>query len=223
MNIKKKVTKIEPLFESRSNLTLKDLYAYLDRQFPDNAKSWRQATDEIVDIANYVYEEVKQTVSESVAEKIADTVRSKTPSERNMRHKARIKEGVKNLSKIGIDALLNYFAEWIMKDKKLFESQQFQDITPDIEIGIDSNDDIKEVMTNKQYQFVFDSGVFMANIHSNIKNKFGLIWHLENTNSLDSFIDSVGNFMITTTKNEPTSGDVERLKAVYEKYIKSHK
>jgi hypothetical protein len=203
--------KIEKLFESQKNkseLNEIDLFTYLDSTFPDNAKSWKNATMEPVDMANWIYETVKETVSEEKAKKIEDKTKSKTPKEWNKKHKKRIKDGFPMLSDYNKKSFFSQFGHWITNFKNLNESQQ---------IKIDDEKEIEDVLKLKINQFTFDCGLFMGTINSGLNNKFGLLYHAENTTNLGFFLSSVDNF-IANSGNSLSSDDIEKLTNHYVKY-----
>ncbi len=99
----------------------------------------------------------------------------------------------------------------------LNESQQFQQpAEPTQEV----NTDLEEiVLKTKSKQFQFDCGVFMANINTPIKSRFGLQWHFDNTKSVEDFITSVSKF-IAVSENVLSKHDISMLTKQYERYSK---
>jgi len=103
------------------------------------------------------------------------------------------------------------------KNKKLNESEQFQQQTPLQQKAQQIDTKAEEiVMKNKSKQFKFDCGVIMGRIDVEIPNKFGLNWHYINTDSLDNFIGSVSKF-IGVSGNSLTETDQENLRKQYDR------
>lgn len=213
MNIK--IPVLEQLNESsnKSPLNKGDLFAYIDSSFPDNANSWKDATMEIVDMANWIYEVVLEMKGENLAAPLQDKTRSKTPKEWNTKHKRRIKEGFELLSNYQEKQFFETFGHWInqWKDRTstLNENQQ---------IKIDAEKEIEDVLKFKKNQFNFDCELFMGTIPSKLDTKFGLFWHAMNTNNMEEFVNSVSDF-IALTKNSLSELDIERLQNHYIKYF----
>lgn len=208
--------KIPKLFESKNNksdLKESDLFGYIDSVFSDNPKNWGEATMEIVDMANWLYEEVKETVSEKLSEEFKDTKKSGTPKEWNLKHKARIKGSFALIDENSKEDFFNKFGHWIKNWKansntKLNESQQ---------IKIEDEEIIEDILRLKANQFLFDCGIFMGTIKSGLDTKFGLLWHAEKTKNLGFFLSSVNKFVVVSG-NSLTSSDIERLTNHYVKY-----
>jgi hypothetical protein len=97
-----------------------------------------------------------------------------------------------------------------LQNSQQLQSKQF--------VSTDSNA-IQTVMENKSKQFKFDSGIVMGRIDMPINTKIGLYWHFKNTDSLDSFIDSVAKF-IAISGNTLTEKDKSLLEKQYSKVIK---
>lgn len=206
--------KITKLFESsKSELNEKDLFDYIDSVFPDKPKNWGQASMEIVDMANWLYEEVKETVSEKLSEQFKDTKKSGTPKEWNLKHKARIKGSFALIDENSKKDFFDKFGHWVKNwkinsDKKLNESQQ---------IKIEDEEIIEDILRLKANQFLFDCGIFMGTIKSGLNTKFGLLYHAENTVGLGTFIQSVRDFLLVS-ENSLSSSDIEKLTNHYVKY-----
>ena len=104
-----------------------------------------------------------------------------------------------------------YMAMFEKTNKSLNESQQFE--VPKQEI----NDDLLTlVMKTKSKQFEFDCGVIMANIRVPLFTRFGLQWHYMNSNSVETFLQSIENF-IQASNNVLTENDCDRLIKQYNK------
>lgn len=198
---------------NKSPLNEGDLFAYIDSVFPDNASSWKNATMEIVDMANWIYEIVLEIKGEVVAKPLQDTSKSKTPKEWNTKHKRRIKEGFHLLSNHNQDLFFQRFGHWIEswknKTSTINENQQFK---------IEDEKEIEDVLKFKKNQFNFDNGLFMGTIPSKLDTKFGLFWHVMNTTNMEEFISSVTDF-IALTENSLSELDIERLQNHYIKYF----
>lgn len=197
------------LNESEKNLTKKDLISWLNSTFPDNAKNWKNATMEIVDCANWIYNEVNEIRGEKTSVILKDTTKSKTPSEWNIKHKSRIQIGFDLLSDYQQKEFFKTFGHWISKDIQLNESQ---------EIKIEDESEIEDVLKLKKNQFQFNCGLYMGTIKSGLNNNFGLLWHVQNTIDEESFLNSVTSF-IELSNNSLTQNDIERLNAHYNKYV----
>lgn len=212
MNIK--IPNLEKLNEStnnKSDLKESDLLVYLDENFPDNPKSWKEATGEIVEMANWIYETLDYpNQNNPQIQELKDTKKSKSPKEWNLKHKKRIINGFKLLDSYNKQQFFETFGEWINNPKKLNESQQ---------IIIEDEEIIEDVVNIKSNQFNFDCGLYMGTIKSGLDTKFGLAYHALNTLNLEEFIDSVNNFL-STTNNQLTENDIEKLTAHYIKYNK---
>jgi hypothetical protein len=91
----------------------KSLVSFLER-FPDDAKSWKDATEEILDMAKYI-DELLEIVSNPKG-------KSKTPAEWNQRHKSRIIENFPKLHKYDQEGFLQHF-EGLLKESVVKESE----------------------------------------------------------------------------------------------------
>ena len=197
---------------NKSDLTESDLFNYIDTTFSDNPKNWSEATMEIVDMANWIYETVKDTVSQKLAEPLKDTKKSGTPKEWNIKHKKRIKDGFNLLNDYNKKQFFEQFGDWIRNIKNLNESEAEK------QIKTDYDNLLENVMKLKSKQFIFDSQLFMGTINSGLNIMFGLLYHAKQTNNVEDFINSVKTFMESTTKTSISENDVERLTKHYNKY-----
>ena len=209
--------KISNLNESKNykfNLTEDDLINYLNENFPDNPKSWKEATCEPMDMSNWIYDVVSDVNGQEKASVLKDTSKSKTPKEWNKKHKKRVIVGFKMLDEYNKKMFFEQFGHWVdawkSKIKNLNESEEQK-------IKIEDEKEIEDVLKYKKNQFTFDSGVFMGTIKSGLETKFGLLWHAKNTENLGGFINSVQTFL-DATKETLTSADIERLSNHYVKY-----
>lgn len=101
-----KIKKFGELFESESiPLTIGDL-ELLFSKFPDNATSWRQATDELADFYNYMR---FSTDSKLEPVKRRDM---KTPSEWNTKYKAAILTAFDKLNDYEKKEIRKHFESW---------------------------------------------------------------------------------------------------------------
>lgn len=198
---------------NKSPLTERDLFAYIDSVFPDKPSGWKQATLEIVDMANWIYEEVLEECGQDDAHSLRDTSKSKTPKEWNLKHKMRIKTGFVLLSSEQQKRFFERFSDWINSWKNnsvvLNESQQ---------IKIEDEKEIEDVLKFKQNQFTFESGIFMGTIPCRLETKFGLLWHALQTKDMNEFVSSVSDF-IASSKESLTELDIEKLENHYIKYF----
>ena len=99
--------------------------------------------------------------------------------------------------------------------KPLFESQQ-QVEAPEV-VQQQQRVNIESVLDGNMEQFKFDCGAIMAGIKVDTGNKFGLRWHREHSEDVESFIASVNSF-ITAGGNNYTENDDARLRIEYENY-----
>lgn len=102
----------------------------------------------------------------------------------------------------------------VSKLQNLNENDQQQQTFDDSDLDTEKN-----VMQSNSLQFKFDSGVIMAKINVDVKNRFGLKWHAENTNNVEEFIESVNGFLAISEMNL-TDNDKNRLSKEYQKFNK---
>lgn len=204
MNIK--IQKLNESHNTKSDLKESDLFDYIDKQFPDNAISWKNATMEIVDMANWIYNVVSDNLGKTISASFQDVTKSKTPKEWNKKHKQRIKDGFSYLKPADKKDFFNTFGHWIM-----------QPINESATINLEDDKVIEDVMKLKSNQFKFDCGIFMGTIKSGLTNKFGLSYHVLNSTDVNTFIESVKSFM-TNSESKLTENDIAKLKAHYIKY-----
>ena len=193
-----------------NTLSKNDVLNWLDVNFPSEAKTWKQATMEIVDMGDYLHEHISEHYSKKVAEPLKDSSKSKTPSEWNIKHKNRIKIGLEIISNFEFNNFKSEFSEWLSKNNniKLNESQ---------EIFIQDEDLIEDILIYKKNQFNFEGGLFMGTINSGLNTKFGLLWHAKNSIEINSFIESVKNF-IEKSDTKLSQFDIDKLTSHYNKY-----
>ena len=102
----------------------------------------------------------------------------------------------------------------------LNESDNFQQkFEKEIPVEI-KTDNIENVLKIKSKQFEFSCGIIMAKINQDINTKFGLKWHYDNTENLEGFINSVGNF-VAVSGNKITDADKKKLTVQYNSMIKN--
>ena len=100
----------------------------------------------------------------------------------------------------------------------LFESQNKQQ--QDVNKQVPNDSEFEKVLKNKSFQFIFDSGLFMAKMSVKLNSKFGLKWHFDNSTNQDEFINSIALF-IGISGSELTENDKNRLVKQYEIQSKS--
>jgi hypothetical protein len=99
------------------------IHAKLDKflsQFPDNAKSWGQATDEIRDLARSAKEHINEydldvPADDAKAHKPLDFQKLSTPAEWNTKGKKYIKDAVAKMSDTAKNAFMKEHSEWFGK------------------------------------------------------------------------------------------------------------
>lgn len=195
MNIKRPKETNQIINEKAS--TKEALFIFL-QDFPNNAISWIDATQEVSTIAIWISEELNI--------KIPTTLVS-TPAEYNTKFKSFIIENFDKLNSVSIEQFDKDFNHWIHKN--LNESNNPAE---------DDEKEIKELALSKTKKFNLDCGIYFETINSGkIDNKISLKWHVKNTFSLEEFIESVKS-VISVADFELTSSDISRLTSHYNKY-----
>jgi hypothetical protein len=200
MNIRQK--DIEPLLEAGpkyDGLGEKDLKEFL-ANFPDNAKTWSDATGELTELHRYLAEECGEQF------KAAPNPRQ-DPAVNNKFHKPLILKYFKRLDSVKRKMFFEKYGQWFTSP--LFES--------DTSMDNKQEKAVEKVLDIKSKQFQFDDGAVMGNMLSDVDTQFGLLWHDAKTQNFNDFIASVTEFL-SSAKQKPTAGDIGRLKAHYEKY-----
>ena len=98
---------------------------------------------------------------------------------------------------------------------QLFESEADKKVDNSVS-ELDEN--LQKVFDVKSNQFVFDSGVMMASLDSDVDNLlFGLKEHNRRANNFNEFIESIEAFL-SVAKSSLTENDKLRLEKHYNKY-----
>lgn len=192
MNIKK------PKINSSNTVSFKDTVLNFCANFDKKANSWKDATQEISTLA--------KTISECIEVPIPNSPIS-TPAKFNSKFVSFIEDN--------IDLVNDHDQKQILKDyDSWFNSTLFESSNP-----ADSEEkDIKNLTLTKTKQFSLDCGLFLETINSGkIDNKISLKWHVNNTFSIDEFIESV-RAVVAVAEMDLTSNDISRLTAHYNKY-----
>jgi hypothetical protein len=194
------------LFEAAPSIepiTEKELTEWL-KNFPDDAKSWKDATGELASMHAFLAESAGGTYQNA---KNPDEL----PSVYNQFHKKKILQYWKKISgdRVKLAMFTERFGIWLREETHLFES----------DTSMDNKEDkaIDDVLDNRSKQFRFDNGAFMGSLISDVDSQFGLLWHDANTKNISGFLDSVGDFF-KTSGVDITTADISRLRAHYEKY-----
>lgn len=197
MNIKINKTPVNRLFEAETISDTKDRLVSFLEKFPEDAKSWKQATDELPTIAKYLIEENE---SDIVLESY------KTPSARNKGLRKIILTEFKKLDKQQKIRFENQFKHWFTQFSNLFESENMQDKK------------IEKILDSKSKQFTFDCGLFMGSLISDLDGLiFSMRTHDEKTSNFEEFVASINSFL-STSKESLTATDISRLEAHYLKH-----
>lgn len=196
-----------PLNESVTSNMIVDFKSTIENfisNFPDNAISWIDATQELTTLALAIAEELNISPPN---DKVF------TPAENNMKWKSFIINNILKLSKYQEDTILRDFSHWFFNS--VFESENLlEELNP-----TDKNTKaLKDLVLTKNSQFKLDCDMFFATINnSKLDNRLSLKWHVKNTLSAEEFIESVRK-VVSITDNNLTQNDIERLNAHYNKY-----
>lgn len=101
--------------------------------------------------------------------------------------------------------------------KPLFESQQALQENVNV-LGQTKNDDLlSRFLSNKIYQFKFSDGeeIMALPVLKGLKTKISLNYHIENSSDVDSFLQSVRDFI----KRDISEYDKDRLISIYQSNI----
>lgn len=106
-------------------------------------------------------------------------------------------------------------------NRKLFESAFKEDsiieVRPRKESEFVDADTLGNIFARNAKQFKFTCGVIMSRV--DIGNKFCIEWHYNNTNSWESFLDSISKF-ISASGETITPADINKLKLEYKNLSK---
>lgn len=167
--------------------------------FPDNAISWIDATQELSTLA--------MTFSEYLNIPVPTTVVS-SPSENNIKWKTFIMDNINKLDQAQQNQILADYDNWF--NSELFESSKNDSDS--------QSKALKDLTLSKNKQFILESGLFFGTINSKkIDNKLSLKWHVDNTFNVDEFIASVRK-VVNVAEQDLTDNDVARLVSHYNKY-----
>lgn len=186
------------------------LLKYIKTEFPMNAKSWNQSTDEITTIGYWIAEELEYDRYDKIF-----TETSNTPALRNRKWYDFISKNVTKLTPHALEQLAMRFGRWFdFGDSKLYENSQFQEQ--------ESKFPAKNLkfLTNKTNQFEIESGVIFENlVDPKIADmQISLKYHVNNSSSFETFIASINEFL-GKQNLYLTSIDIEKLKIHVEKYV----
>lgn len=96
----------------------------------------------------------------------------------------------------------------MIKISPILESQQEFEM-----LGESKNDEkLSRLFSNKVYQFKFDDETMMALPILGLDMKIAINWHIDNTNSLEEFLQSIKDFI----KKPISDYNIERLTKIYE-------
>lgn len=96
----------------------------------------------------------------------------------------------------------------MIKISPILESQQEFEM-----LGESKNDEkLSRLFSNKVYQFKFDDETMMALPILGLDMKIAINWHVDNTNSLEEFLQSIKDFI----KKPISDYNIERLTKIYE-------
>lgn len=76
-------------------------------------------------------------------------------------------------------------------------------------------DNMQALMRMKSRQFVLDCGIILAK-QSNENSKISLVWHKNNTNNFEEFVESVRGLTLIADM-DLTSSDISKLQVEYNK------
>lgn len=80
-------------------------------------------------------------------------------------------------------------------------------------LGETKNDEkLSKLFSNKIYQFKFDDETMMALPVLGLDMKIAINWHIDNTNNLEEFLQSIKDFV----KKPISDYNIERLTKIYE-------
>lgn len=198
MNIKRTENKNQITNEKAS---VKEALSVFLQDFPNNAISWIDATQEVSTIAKWISEELNIKIPTDLIS---------TPAAYNTKFKTFIFKHFDKLNEVQLQFFERDFKHWLYKD--LFESV---DIVPSEDTSLKP---IKDLTLSKTKKFELDNGLYFETINSGkIDNKISLKWHVNNTFNVDEFIESV-NAVVAVTEQELSENDIARLVAHYNKY-----
>jgi len=181
------------------------LLDYIKKEFPKNAKSWNQATDELPTIGYWIAEELQYNKYDKVLTEI-----SKSPAMHNRKWYDFVSKNFDKLDEYALTRLAERFGHWFgVRDVKLFESQD------------NGNFPVKNLsfMVNRTKQFITETGVIFENLidAKNGDMQISLLYHLNNSNSFEGFIDSINSFL-NKQDIELTDNDKVKLESHVNKY-----
>lgn len=210
-----------------AKLIISSVLGYIKREFPENARSWRQATDELPTIGNFVYQDVAEFQKTKINKNDYELIKQKSenPAEHNSKWHKIIKKYIKNLNYDSLIKLSELYGDWFLDEKtkneinkylgkKLFENNKFEANDEKIE-------NVKELdyLSNKSLQFITENGYIFENLVSpkNEDMKISLKYYVLNSSGFDEFIMKINEFLAIFNQ-ELSNSDVEKLKIHVEKY-----
>jgi flavin-binding protein dodecin len=199
-----------PLFESQQtfdNLDWSDVQDWL-KNFPDNAKSWKDATSEIVDLSKRICEDLSVDFVQ-FDDAPSNAGKTKTPGAFNKYYKKIITD---NFKKLDDHHQKRFFADY----GKWFTSPIFES---DTSIDNKADNAIQEVFDTKSKQFDFSNGSFMGNLLADIDTSFGMKYHDNIALDYGDFEDRIARFV----GFDLNGSDKERLSSHYNKYSRTVK
>lgn len=205
---------------------------YIKQEFPTNAKSWRQATDEITSIGSELLSNVVEfrgrKFAEGMLEKAAE--KTKNPAERNKKWHKIIKFCLNYVRDNELRFIVNRHGHWFLnsKDKelisgefpsKLFENQQLDTLMP-----ANLKEKELEFMSNKAHQFELECGIILENLVDPRvpEMQISLKYWVNNSLNFDTFIQKLGEY-VSLMDGELTQNDIDKLKTHVNKWLAKHK
>lgn len=212
-------------------IIVNELKKYIKREFPNDARGWKQATDELPAIGLFLYEEYKDFRG-SVKE-VEDEIRqtSRTPAEHNTKWSRIVNKFIKRVNDDSLMRLYRTYGHWFIdqnKQKVIWESadlefQQLNESAPVVTQKVEKIDeDLVYFMLNPTNQFKFDCGLIFENLvkPKAAHTKHSIMYHINNSANLDECFQSI-NDALAVAGGEMTNDDKERLEIHINKHLNS--